>query len=34
MLTGDEGVDEMTWENSTDIYLQPCVKQVASGKLL
>ena len=26
MLTGDEGVDEMTWENSTDIYLQPCVK--------
>ena len=29
-----EGEGGMNWEISTDIYILPCVKQTASGKLL
>ena len=31
---GRGGGGEMNWESSIDIYTLPCVKQIASGKLL
>ena len=32
--TGWEGEGGTNWEGGTDIYTPPCVKQIASGKLL
>ena len=32
--TEGEGESGLNWESSTDIYTLPCIKQIASGKLV